>query len=76
MTHTPGPWHSAKVTSGKQWIFAGDTRVATANDANADLVTAAPDLLAALKSCIDVCERDCIGNLTLMRAAIAKAEGR
>jgi hypothetical protein len=44
--------------------------------ANARLIAAAPELLAALKSCIEICDRECIGDLTLIHAAIAKAEGR
>lgn len=34
------------------------------------------DLYAALKSCVEHCEHHCIGDVALMRAAIAKAEGR
>lgn len=50
--------------------------------ANAQLIAAAPDLLAALKDCVLVMENDLNGlaviqpELRIAKAAIAKAEGR
>ena len=101
-THTPGPWILGKKIGiayypGK--IYAGDhieiVEVPTGDaksDANARLIAAAPDLLAAAKEVFDtlndgpadrecpftsrpkmVC--DCVGH-RMLRAAIAKAEGR
>lgn len=83
MPHTPGPWRvwakgyresppiSFNVeTSGgliREWL-ARDI----ANEADAQLMAAAPELLAALKAIVEH-----YGDpLKLARAAIAKAEGR
>lgn len=84
MNHTLGPW-SVKY----QWhVMAGDKLVANTgghtdnftpdlpqiNAANARLIAAAPDLLAALKAMYDECECDPFSPATdLARAAIAKA---
>lgn len=46
--HTPGPWHVAYATDGE--LPTGALLVATATDeANARLIAAAPELLAALR---------------------------
>jgi len=83
-THTPGPWHTQGCT-----IYAGKNRVAqtwdTCDDlptptmeADADLIAAAPELLAALKSLVEDFER-IIGRPIEAeheaKAAIAKATG-
>lgn len=62
MTHTPGPWRVA--VSHSRVIQAEGRRIATAHshttqpaaegDANARLIAAAPDLLAALESMMNV----------------------
>lgn len=80
--HTPGPWH---IGDGTRIIGANSQRVSVCDDnhatpglANARLIAAAPDLLAALKAIADttcnhgpneVCCRD------LARSAIASARG-
>ena len=88
--HTPGPWSStpsvrsfeAQVwdAAGAALLFFADGRATGPEaDANAALIAAAPDLLAALK--------DMLANYHVLgfnadkrreeaRAAIAKAEGR
>jgi hypothetical protein len=81
MTHTPGPWRVVdegfgwNVRSDKGCVFARDY----APEANANLIEAAPDMLAQLRNALDCWE--CENMLTdamvaKMRAAIAKAEGR
>ena len=83
--HTPGPWSSE---SGH--IHAGEgcefycyfTRHSPVGRANARLIAAAPELLAALKAAeYALSEQDHllsigIDALQAVRAAIAKAEGR
>lgn len=92
INHTPGPW-SARA-NGAQWVVdAGrEQRVASVNtalmgqEANARLIAAAPELLAALRPFADIgvsenpdyqpmirMDREAI---LAARAAIAKAEGR
>ena len=51
-----------------------DKKAATIQDANAHLIAAAPDLLAALKEVASHADDEC-GFMPLARAAIAKAEG-
>ena len=93
--HTPGPWKtfgpgikasmvSSVLKSGRRVSF----RVACCKDgdddtvaANANLIAAAPDMLAALKHALECGERDGPASAmaalnTIGRAAIAKAEGR
>lgn len=91
MTHTPGPWK--KVSKGNG-IFTieqvdGAGLIGTAGNNNADLIIAAPDMLAALKELTEDMRaiklysggRD-IGKVSFAKAwnkslvAIAKAEGR
>ena len=102
MTHTPGPWRvcQMEVTNrGKMWGIngdegtsglSGDARLAEvfSIEANAKLVAAAPELLAALKECVPWLEsmplatgdqllRDkAARDLYNAQAAIAKAEGK
>lgn len=79
--HTPGPWN---VGGANIMIMAGegpDRRAVAfaATDANATLVAAAPDLLAALEAMVHMHEHDQSGSgaiVTLARAAIAKARGQ
>lgn len=98
--HTPGPWviderydgcvYSSDDTGsivarcgGRGFEFVA--READEIKANAALVAAAPDMLAALKTVIldernaEIIARHCVGGESIvreMRAAIAKAEGR
>jgi hypothetical protein len=87
VTHTPGPWIS--LSDGR--IYAPGEIVADTTfgclsrgttDANARLIAAAPDLLAALQRCLAFMERiaveDCIADTigeNQARAAIRKAKG-
>ena len=82
MSATPGPWtvgarreilgqafdQSAKYICDK--VRGGSPEAA---DANARLIAAAPDLLAALKSLADIGERVTADKIQVARAAIAKA---
>lgn len=100
-THTPGPWVSPGTDGDDRVVCAamqGKRRTlahvygedADARDANANLIAAAPDLLAALEWLAREVRasapmmRECIGNTNLnalmlreeqARAAIAKAKG-
>ena len=95
MTHTPGPWRVRKDEPGK-WLlkqegngglYLFDLRECpgiAATDANARLIAAAPDLLAALRALITEWDRPreipadpdwCDAIVGQARAAIAKAEG-
>lgn len=85
--HTPGPWHLIKngpatssVSASGQWIATLSTRN-NIERANARLIAAAPELLAALKYMVaaqamrwDAADRRV--SLEQASAAIAKAEGR
>lgn len=89
--HTQGPWKISKETTKGQ--FVTETHIRAANDwhialvgpcevdANARLISAAPDLLAALEHAIRVCEASddktglAFSILTQARAAIKKAKG-
>lgn len=81
MSRTPGPWYVVS-SAGQFWIeAAGSTSIAhvmpiRGGEANAELLAAAPDLLATLKALADVGEDMTIEKLAAARAAIAKAEGR
>lgn len=90
-SHTPGPWRVEKLRGGNNphmglWSVEGAGNVA--NDctlADANLIAAALDLLAALKIAAQLAEQILHGNATPLggakliadnsRAAIAKAEG-
>ena len=95
-THTPGPWTIEKSTRTDHHIIAGRRWIATASNhdfhptqeenertiANARLIAAAPDLLAALEALVgeaDLGEVDLDDDdrakLEQARAAIAKATG-
>lgn len=88
MNHTPGPWHDSVIGTIEdqpacwQIIGAGGVvgDVQSVNPADARLIAAAPDLLAALKAClpiIDAHRRAALGegDIAAMaaRAAISKA---
>ena len=82
-THTPGPW-GFDIESGDAWrVDAGEKNVAWGHSEttyNARLISAAPDLLEALKVAqgrihSDCCSFDCISDCAQARAAIAKATG-
>ena len=96
--HTPGPWFYAESEVGTPFVDSesvGDlSAVALPIDeqkANARLIAAAPDLLAALRTAeasladigdadrepdVEWCERRAAEALPLVRAAIAKARGK
>lgn len=87
--HTPGPW--AVIADGPTRVVATDTsrpwRIAVVDspsdadpdvDANARLIAAAPELLAALEEVTSTClDAGFHGSdLARSRAAIAKAKGK
>lgn len=82
-SHTPGPWAvNAPDTTSVVWDLGGaDVTIAQEirTPANAALIAAAPDLLAALQALAAVCENEgfpYLGNvLPKARAAIARATG-
>lgn len=95
MKHTPGPWTLAKGSLGV-YVMVGDREISSTvgssreDLANARLIAAAPELLAALENLVDLlagdqwseAEIDVAFNLTGLgarvnqaRAAIAKARG-
>lgn len=88
--HTPGPWHVGYGTkvcavymkpASKGWLVRDQVARFDRTDegmANARLIAAAPDLLAALKSMFDsaVIIGSPVGDMNAAEAAIAKAEGR
>ena len=97
MAHTPGPWHidtedgGARILDDDELIIAGIYGFSAPDrdgqeDANARLIAAAPDLLAALKGLLESIqdvERETNtmygtldGALADARAAIAKAESK
>ena len=90
--HTPGPWHINTMETVQATIHAHRGHVATVSrgsmnevsadeiEANARLIAAAPDLLAALEQCLPILDahrRAALGEGDLTartaRAAIAKA---
>lgn len=94
MTHTPGPWniairnrHEGECAPGLWITGANNTVVDTGNlkawplsDANARLIAAAPDMLAALRWLVEAVEDNDAGSLesavARAKAAIARATGR
>lgn len=90
--HTPGPWKSERVQHrygcygheilppyrGAMTMRNAPIAFITSDDeqdrANARLIAAAPELLEALKHALDFVPD--LNNITLIRSAIAKAEGR
>ena len=85
--HTPGPWTIQEQADGHLGIYQTHALVATIRhkpeeSANARLIAAAPDLLAALEAClpiVDAHRRYALGegDVTAMtaRATIARAKG-
>ena len=61
--HTPGPWHV-------------DPPPNDIERANAHLIAAAPDMLAALIAMRDADQHDALDAWQLCESAIAKAQGR
>jgi hypothetical protein len=87
-THTPGPWKFALFEHAPNEAFvqwrAGYAEVhgsRAGREANARLIAAAPDLLAALQALVDLDDGDSpalwahSGDFERARAAIAKATG-
>jgi hypothetical protein len=87
MRHTPGPWRYEASTKtirsepANYWLATMDSFDGAVNhQANARIMTAAPELLAALEECADLLvETLMIGadsdTVKHARAAIAKARG-
>lgn len=86
--HTPGPWEFEPTGHGPGHIAAdceGAIRDGVATvwgrtsedtfDANARLIAAAPDLLAACKGLIENIDNPDWSDIDKIRAAIARAEG-
>jgi hypothetical protein len=90
--HTPGPWRHSAESVDPEWSVvttSGGAVIANVNadckqEANARLIAAAPDLLAALKQFIHLAENDTLRTsdadreslldaLTAANAALAKA---
>lgn len=91
--HTPGPWDCApgQRVDGFDYFMVYDAHEARVpcTDANARLIAAAPELLAALRDAendlmlvamgnteLDRLEESALACAARIRAAIAKAEGR
>jgi hypothetical protein len=86
--HTPGPW-KCDLVSLKIWANDGNTEIAlTSSDvsiseeeANARLISSAPDMLEALQDCLDyllldsMMEEDAAPEIEKIRKAIFKAKG-
>ena len=73
MTHTPGPWTHDDIYG---LILHGRTEIAalhSGNKANANLIAAAPDLLAALESFVNFGRT--VSTESEAKIAISKAKG-
>lgn len=87
--HTPGPWECIEHKPYRSYTVqnTGRQRVATVEHAEADarLIAASPDLLAALRAAADILEtagsgepplrQTCVRYAAAARAAITKATG-
>jgi len=86
--HTPGPWevdshgivrdiHRKPIKHASAFIEGAyyDNDATEESTANANLIAAAPDLLAALESLVGAVDPYCMTNLDDAKAAIAKAKG-
>lgn len=87
--HTPGPWDYGEDRLGRKRVFAQNREIVralsrhgnrtlskTERDANANLIAAAPELLAMLKMAQLWLDVDGRYDMQGINAAIAKAEGR
>lgn len=88
-THTPGPWYVAVgnidgpcitgILAGPVWVV-GNIECPIKNEADARLIAAAPEMLAALKQAQNALyfaqNPESRGAAQVVGAAIAKAEGR
>jgi hypothetical protein len=84
--HTPGPWIPADAADNRVVIYGGDRCICLVGDqgdpvvdADARLMAAAPELLAALEAFTDTTNAQCPVDhpaFALARAAIAKARGQ
>ena len=81
--HTPGPWNTSAYDGGWDCIRDGSgqiiAKLGANNPANADLIAAAPDMLAALKTAHHRmgnigCDYDRDDDFKQVCDAIAKAE--
>jgi hypothetical protein len=87
ITHTPGPWHRNIRSEGEYPTIFSDRDefttiavvtkmpIAAETEANIDLISAAPDMLRALKIMCNPPNTDTVWEIALGREAIAKAEG-
>ena len=83
--HTPGPWTTSSLPNGTEWTVSIDDGDMLADltgcpneQANARLIAAAPDLLAALQIAEDALDMYSGGqssDLAAIRIAIDKATG-
>ena len=94
--HTPGPWYTDAVDDDRYLITDGQDRIAAVRridvppsiaDANARLISAAPDLLEALEALFENCEmihkywgdgdntKQADNAIAAARSAISKAKG-
>jgi hypothetical protein len=89
VSHTPGPWHVRQgsdclhVVSDDTTMHTGCISFAGNGHANARLIAAAPEMLAALKLIESVYRQNAVADvsepssvLDAVQAAIAKADGR
>lgn len=96
MAHTPGPWSVQRESDGAPYVYIRSSaalgQIATVYErpsANAPLIAAAPDLLAALVAVLERAEREyqeltdgehgtfeAYPEAKAARAAISKAEGK
>jgi hypothetical protein len=82
MTHTPGPWTWFNYPDGRKLLCAEDRAVIHCPDApisielaDAHLIAAAPDLLDVARQTAECFTQSTVFG-AVVRAAIAKAEGR
>jgi hypothetical protein len=81
--HTPGPWRCTQAARANAQILIeavdGSEVCRQPADAegraNARLIAAAPDLLAALQSIYDACDQSDVYFSNIARTAIARAKG-
>ena len=83
--HTPGPWTTSSLPNGTEWTVSIDGGDMLADltgcpneQANARLIAAAPDLLAALQiaeNALDMYSGGQSSDLAAIRIAIDKATG-